>query len=648
MVSGGGEKGPDPTGPGSVAADNSGLEPFAPCSLGGPQTGPVSSGPPTSSAPVAGLEEGRLSRRRLLRLGTMAGLAGLASACGARRQSVGPATSGKAVPPPTMAKPSTTAERATTVAPATTAGTAPTTTAPTTTAPTTTTPTTTAATTTAPITTVPSTSTTAVAVTEADWKALAGGLSGRLSRPGSPGYPVDLELYDPRFDGTHPAAIAFCASSSDVARSITFAREHGLALAARSGGHSYGGYSTSRGLVVDVSRMSIVTVTGGVATIGAGAELIDVYSGLAQVGVSIPAGSCPTVGIAGLALGGGIGVMDRLHGATCDNVVGLTLVTAAGDVVRANAATNPDLYWACRGGGGGNFGVVTEFRFATFPVMDISLFSATWPWSAAATLVPAWMRWSSSAPDELWSNCLLEAYPGAATPQVRVGGSWAGSAADAQAQLSKLVNAWWAPSSQSVGENGFEDAMYIEAGCRGLSEAACHLAGKYPGGTLPRMVSLAKSDIFNAPAKCRGRARPAGGRRGTPEPGRSRWRRPGLLGWCHQPGGAGRNRLRAPAGAGLSPVRGRLSRRCGHRLREGGRPLDEQLVCLPAAIRQRRGVPELHRPRPARLGTCLLRGQPSPPPEGQGQVGPRWRMAVRPEHPGTVALVPPLALYWPH
>ena len=143
------------------------------------------------------------------------------------------------------------------MAPATTAGTAPTTTAPTTTAPTTTAPTTTAATTTAPITTVPSTSTTAVAVTEADWKALAGGLSGRLSRPGSPGYPVDLELYDPRFDGTHPAAIAFCASSSDVARSITFAREHGLALAARSGGHSYGGYSTSRGLVVDVSRMSI-------------------------------------------------------------------------------------------------------------------------------------------------------------------------------------------------------------------------------------------------------------------------------------------------------------------------------------------------------------------------------------------------------
>ena len=108
------------------------------------------------------------------------------------------------------------------------------------------------------------------------------------------------------------------------------------------------------------------------------------------------------------------------------------------------------------------------------------------------------MEWSSSAPDELWSNCLLEASPGAATAYLQVGGTWSGGAADAQAQLAKLVNAVGPPLSQSLGQNGFEDAMYIEAGCAGLSEAACHLAGKYPGGTLPRMVGLAKSDIYNA------------------------------------------------------------------------------------------------------------------------------------------------------
>ena len=93
--------------------------------------------------------------------------------------------------------------------------------------------------------------------------------------------------------------------------------------------------------------------------------------------------------------------MDRLWGLTSDNIVGLEIVTAAGEIVTADAENNADLYWACRGGGGGNFGVVTELRFATFPTTDVCLFRATWPWSAAATLVPAWMDWSSSAPDEL-------------------------------------------------------------------------------------------------------------------------------------------------------------------------------------------------------------------------------------------------------
>ena len=91
---------------------------------------------------------------------------------------------------------------------------------------------------------------------KSDWAKLDGQLTGRLSLPGSPGYPVDRELYDPLFDSVHPAAIAFCANATDVARSITFARDHGLAIAARSGGHSYAGYSTTTGLVIDVSLMS--------------------------------------------------------------------------------------------------------------------------------------------------------------------------------------------------------------------------------------------------------------------------------------------------------------------------------------------------------------------------------------------------------
>ena len=335
------------------------------------------------------------------------------------------------------------------------------------------------------------------------WAKLAGQLTGRLSLPGSSGYPLDRELFNPLFDTVRPAAIAFCASGNDVARCITFARHHRLAIAPRSGGHGYAGYSTTAGLVIDVTLMSRVTMaagtpkTGRIATVGAGARLIDVYSGLEQEGFSIPAGSCPTVGIAGLALGGGIGVMDRLWGLTSDNIVGLEIVTAAGEIVMADAANNADLYWACRGGGGGNFGIVTEFRFSAFPVTETALFFATWPWEAARQLLPAWLEWAPSGPDALWSNCLFGADPGAANPYVQVGGVWAGSQAGAQSQLNRLIAMAGPPSSQVVGQNAFEDAMYIEAGCRGLSETACHLSGKYPGGTLPRTMTVAKSYIFN-------------------------------------------------------------------------------------------------------------------------------------------------------
>ena len=133
--------------------------------------------------------------------------------------------------------------------------------------------------------------------------------------------------------------------------------------------------------------------------------------------------------------------MDRLWGLTSDNIEGLEIVTAAGEIVTADAATNADLYWACRGGGGGNFGIVTEFRFSPFPVTATALFFATWPWEAARQLLPAWLEWAPSGPDALWSNCVFEADPGTANPYVQVAGVWAGSQAGAQAQLDRLIAA---------------------------------------------------------------------------------------------------------------------------------------------------------------------------------------------------------------
>ncbi len=133
-------------------------------------------------------------------------------------------------------------------------------------------------------------------------QALSRSLQGDLVLPGQAAY-AQLRLpYNTRFDGIHPRAVALCETAADVEKTIAWARRHGVPFAARSGGHSYGGYSTTTGMVVDVSRMHGVSASGGRAVVGAGAQLIDVYNALWQHGVTIPGGSCPTVGIAGLAL----------------------------------------------------------------------------------------------------------------------------------------------------------------------------------------------------------------------------------------------------------------------------------------------------------------------------------------------------------
>jgi hypothetical protein len=336
--------------------------------------------------------------------------------------------------------------------------------------------------------------------TDAQWAALAGSLAGRVVRPGDNGYLVDVQLYDSRYDSVRPAGIAYCANPTDVQRCVGFAQDHSMAITARSGGHSYAGYSTGPGLVVDVTMMAATTVGPGMATIGAGARLIDIYTVLNARGVSIPGGSCPTVGIAGLALGGGAGVVGRAHGMTCDALDSLQIVTADGRLVTADNSTNNDLFWACRGGGGGNYGIVTSFSFTTFPTDDVALFFLTWPWAAAAQVLPAWLSWAPSGPDALWSNLLMETDPAKSSVLLQVGGVLQGPTGQLNPLLDSLVTAvGGAPASRSVELVPFAHAMYVEAGCAGLSQNACHLPTQTPGGTLTRQPSLAKSDYLTGP-----------------------------------------------------------------------------------------------------------------------------------------------------
>lgn len=336
--------------------------------------------------------------------------------------------------------------------------------------------------------------------TSADWNSLASSLQGALIRPGNSQYTSAHQLFSTRFDNILPAAIAYCASPQDVQKCLAFVRRFHLLFAPRSGGHSYAGYSTSTGLVLDVTRMNTVTVnsSAGTATIGAGARLIDVYNAIMPYGLILPAGSCPTVGIAGLTLGGGVGVIGRKFGLTCDNLLSAQVITADGSILTSSASQHSDLFWALRGGGGGNFGIVTSFTFQLHPVTALSLFTLDWPWSVAANVVDAWQHWGPQAPDELWSNCLLLSTNNtSAAPLVRVNGVYVGAAGPLNSLLQQLISRVGStPTDNYVYTDSPLETMMVEAGCYGKSVAECHLPSQNPQGTISRDTSGAKSDYF--------------------------------------------------------------------------------------------------------------------------------------------------------
>ncbi|HEV8555217.1 MAG TPA: FAD-binding oxidoreductase [Actinophytocola sp.] len=326
-----------------------------------------------------------------------------------------------------------------------------------------------------------------------DWNALRARLSGGLVLPGDAGYETARRSFNVLFDARKPAAVAACARPEDVQACVETARQARLPLAARSGGHSYAGYSTpDGGLVADLSRMSGVRVASdGTAEIGAGTKLIDVYAGLAKAGRCLPGGSCPSVGIAGLTLGGGIGVLMRKFGLTCDRLVSARIVTADGTLRTASAESEPDLFWALRGGGGGNLGIVTSFTFATEPAPDLTVFSLHFPAGATSNVLGAWQQWIAAAPDELWSNCVISA---GRPPTCRVGGCYVGSPASLNSLLdSFLAKTSARPDSRSAQPKGFLDAMRYFAACSQRTVEQCR---PQPGGQLTREGYVATSRML--------------------------------------------------------------------------------------------------------------------------------------------------------
>ncbi|MFZ0090190.1 MAG: FAD-binding oxidoreductase [Solirubrobacteraceae bacterium] len=356
-------------------------------------------------------------------------------------------------------------------------------------------------------TTTPASTTTHItSATQSTVHTLQGAIRGHVFERGRPGYAAAARVYNPRFDDLLPTAVARPVDAVDVRNALRFTVEHGVPVRARSGGHSYAGYSTlSDGVVLDLRELNSISLDSQsrTATVGAGAQLIDVYNELAKAGATLPAGSCPSVGVSGVTLGGGFGLAGRYFGLTADSLIGANIVTAEGRLRTVNDHTDSDLLWALRGGGGGNFGVVTEFIFTTHPLpSSAAYFNVTWPWSSASDAIDAWQSWAPHTIDEITSILHLNS---GSPPSINTNGQYLGSSAELPGLLRPLLAVPGAVLSSKF-DMPYLQLQLLLAGCAGKTVTACHTVGAAPGGTLPRNTFNAKSDYIATPLPSAGRS----------------------------------------------------------------------------------------------------------------------------------------------
>jgi FAD/FMN-containing dehydrogenase len=238
-----------------------------------------------------------------------------------------------------------------------------------------------------------------------DWGALDDAIEGRVILPSSAEYGAAKTVFNTRFADSTPAAVVTVKSTGDVQKAVAFAAKDSIKIAARSGGHSYIGASTANSaMIIDLRQLpgGITYDDGsGLATVSAAAELDSVQTALAAHGRSIPSGSCPTVGVAGLTLGGGLGSDARRSGLTCDALVSALIVLPSGEAITASSEDHADLFWALRGGGG-NFGVVTSFTFQTSPATDRDVVTLGFPEGTTEQAILGWHAWLRGADRAIW------------------------------------------------------------------------------------------------------------------------------------------------------------------------------------------------------------------------------------------------------
>jgi hypothetical protein len=303
-----------------------------------------------------------------------------------------------------------------------------------------------------------------------------------LLRPGDAQFAAYQPAYNARTMLT-PQLRALCRNAGAVGTLVDWCRSNDLGFAIRCGGHSYEGLSQSASVVIDTRALSAVTydAKARTATVGAGASLGAFYNVVAPHGLGFPGGSCPTVGVSGHVMGGGYGHLARPFGLACDSVLSVDLIDPQGKPVHADAQQNPDLYWACRGGGGGSFGVATGYRFQLHPVGTVNVFKMTWNGlspSRAAAVMKSWQTWAPQAPAQI--NAHLTITPGRkGTIDLLCGGQSIGSKAQLQRELKAL------PGTPRIYPMSYVSSINYFAGSGGWKYASAPMKAKSDYVTAP-------------------------------------------------------------------------------------------------------------------------------------------------------------------
>jgi hypothetical protein len=283
---------------------------------------------------------------------------------------------------------------------------------------------------------------------DATFRRFAWELTGALVRPGQFRYEEVYPPFNKRYLDIRPAAVALVENVRDVQKCVRFARDYGIPITARAGGHSYAAYCNCPGLVVDFRRMRQINLNtrNATATLQAGARNQDI--GLTMTGrrYALPAGRCPSVAVSGLTLGGGFGFSSRKLGLTSDRLISTDIVTADGEFRHCSATENSELFWALRGGGGGNFGINTRFEFQLEPVNRVAVYELAWNFEDASSVLETMQTVIADAPPEFSMRLGMGAV-GKSPQEIRASaeisalGQYFGSKAELREVLDPLINA---------------------------------------------------------------------------------------------------------------------------------------------------------------------------------------------------------------